>query len=336
MGGVQSFLIWLQAEDVVFDDMMVSTSIKFQESVQYPPNQIISSIPCSCCFLEELPWEIHLIILRYLDVKTILRLSCLNSFWRNSILYEPNGLWNQIFIDIYRDTNCNSIDLVHQRKEGLYHQWRDLVISREILMRNKKKRRSTTSSSTTSFYFGGLLRKQLSTMFFTGNYKSLLLGGKGSGKTTIISRFQEIQNTTKPSIEHDFLMKPETVDYKNINISTMHIEKDQRLRLLFVHLYPFIDGLILVVDSTNHTGIKEIAEHLHSLLREEYLNVTVLLVFANKKDVPGCMSPSEICHRLDLFSSTLKSWNCQPCCALTGEGLIDGIDWFLEELSALQ
>jgi ADP-ribosylation factor protein 1 len=51
-----------------------------------------------------------------------------------------------------------------------------------------------------------------------------------------------------------------------------------------------------------------------------------VLVFANKQDM-GVMGVPEITERLGLHQMRGKEWFIQGCCALTGDGLYDGLDW---------
>ena len=62
---------------------------------------------------------------------------------------------------------------------------------------------------------------------------------------------------------------------------------------------------------------KELAE----LLSEEKLNGIALLVYANKQDLFNASSASDLADGLRLLSIRDRSWQIQPCSALTGEGL---------------
>ena len=67
-------------------------------------------------------------------------------------------------------------------------------------------------------------------------------------------------------------------------------------------------------------------EELMRMLSEEELRDAVLLVFANKQDM-GVMSVPEITERLGLHTLRGREWYIQGTCALTGDGLYDGLDW---------
>ena len=51
----------------------------------------------------------------------------------------------------------------------------------------------------------------------------------------------------------------------------------------------------------------------------------LLLVFANKQDIPGSMTPQEVTERLRLGQLKERTWYVVPSCATTGEGLMEGL-----------
>ncbi|KAH0562742.1 hypothetical protein GP486_002605 [Trichoglossum hirsutum] len=51
-----------------------------------------------------------------------------------------------------------------------------------------------------------------------------------------------------------------------------------------------------------------------------------LLVFANKTDVGGCMTPEEIREGLQLDAIKTHKWTIIRCSAITGENLKEGLD----------
>ena len=75
------------------------------------------------------------------------------------------------------------------------------------------------------------------------------------------------------------------------------------------------------------------ADELQRMLAEEELTDAVLLVFANKQDLPHAMSVNEITEKLGLASLRSRQWYVQAACATTGEGLYEGLDWLSNTLS---
>jgi ADP-ribosylation factor protein 1 len=53
----------------------------------------------------------------------------------------------------------------------------------------------------------------------------------------------------------------------------------------------------------------------------------VLLVYANKQDLPGAMSRAEVTERLQLHGLRDREWYVQSTCAVSGDGLYEGLDW---------
>ncbi|XP_071389364.1 ADP-ribosylation factor 4 isoform X2 [Centroberyx affinis] len=92
-------------------------------------------------------------------------------------------------------------------------------------------------------------------------------------------------------------------------------------------------GLIFVVDSNDRERVTESAEELSKMLQEDELREAVLLVFANKQDLPNAMPVSELSDKLGLQSLRSRTWHVQATCATQGTGLYEGLDWLSNELS---
>lgn len=58
----------------------------------------------------------------------------------------------------------------------------------------------------------------------------------------------------------------------------------------------------------------------------------MILVFANKQDVKGALSPAEISDVFGLTAIKDHEWHIQPCCGLTGQGLFEGLDWIASKV----
>jgi len=122
----------------------------------------------------------------------------------------------------------------------------------------------------------------------------------------------------------------ETVIYKNISFTVWDIGGQDKIRRLWNHYYHDNDGIIFVIDSCDINRIEEAQKELHTLLYEDSLRDAHLLVYANKQDLPGAMSASEVTDKLGLRAlphPTNRKWYVQPCCATTCTGLYEGLDW---------
>ncbi|ERE76887.1 ADP-ribosylation factor 3-like protein [Cricetulus griseus] len=74
------------------------------------------------------------------------------------------------------------------------------------------------------------------------------------------------------------------------------------------------------------------ARELMRMLAEDELRDAVLLVFANKQDLPNAMNVAEIADKLGLHSLRYRNWYIQATCATSGDGLYEGLDWLSNQL----
>nr|GMD20866.1 ADP-ribosylation factor isoform X2 [Ipomoea batatas] len=64
----------------------------------------------------------------------------------------------------------------------------------------------------------------------------------------------------------------------------------------------------LKLDSNDRDRIVEARDELHRMLNEDELRDAVLLVFANKQDLPNAMNAAEITDKLGLHSLRQRHW----------------------------
>ncbi|KAG2470387.1 ARF4 factor, partial [Polypterus senegalus] len=158
----------------------------------------------------------------------------------------------------------------------------------------------------------------------------LCVGLDAAGKTTILYKLKlgEIV-TTIPTIGFNV----ETVEYKNICFTVWDVGGQDKIRPLWRHYFQNTQGLIFVVDSNDRERTQEAAEELQKMLQEDELRDAVLLVFANKQDLPNAMAISEMTDKLGLQTLRSRTWYVQATCATQGTGLYEGLDWLSNELS---
>ncbi|KAL1517461.1 hypothetical protein ABEB36_001224 [Hypothenemus hampei] len=158
----------------------------------------------------------------------------------------------------------------------------------------------------------------------------LMVGLDAAGKTTILYKLKlgEIV-TTIPTIGFNV----ETVEYKNISFTVWDVGGQTKIRKLWRHYFANTDGIIFVVDSNDRERIVEAEQELHNMLEEEELRNSILLVFANKQDLPNSMSTAELTDKLKLNTMRNRKWYIQATCATQGTGLYEGLDWLSNELA---
>ncbi|CAE7237114.1 ARF1 [Symbiodinium pilosum] len=155
-----------------------------------------------------------------------------------------------------------------------------------------------------------------------------MLGLDAAGKTTILYKLKLSQVvTTIPTVGFNV----ETVEYRNINFTVWDIGGQDKIRKLWRYYLQGTDGLIFVVDSSDRDRINDAQEELQSILAQPEMEKTVLLVLANKQDLPNAMSTSEVTQALELQKLRHK-WFIQATSAPTGDGLYEGLDWLSSTL----
>lgn len=124
----------------------------------------------------------------------------------------------------------------------------------------------------------------------------------------------------------------ETVEYKNISFTVWDVGGQDKIRPLWRHYFQNTQGIIFVVDSNDRDRVGEARDELQRMLNEDELRDALLLVFANKQDLPNAMNAAEITDKLGLQSLRQRNWYIQATCATTGEGLYEGLEWLSTNL----
>ncbi|KAI1715485.1 ADP-ribosylation factor family domain-containing protein [Ditylenchus destructor] len=124
----------------------------------------------------------------------------------------------------------------------------------------------------------------------------------------------------------------EKVDYKNISFTVWDIGGQDKIRPLWRYYFQNTQGLIFVVDANDRERVGEAREEFLRMLSEEELRDAVVLVFANKQDLPHAMSAAEVTEKLGLNTLRNRQWYIQATCATTADGLYEGLDWLANQI----
>ncbi|KAL2104640.1 hypothetical protein VUR80DRAFT_9988 [Thermomyces stellatus] len=176
---------------------------------------------------------------------------------------------------------------------------------------------------------GMSISKMLERIWGKKEMRILMVGLDAAGKTTILYKLKlgEIV-TTIPTIGFNV----ETVEYRNISFTVWDVGGQDKIRPLWRHYFQNTQGIIFVVDSNDRDRITEAREELQRMLNEDELRDAILLVFANKQDLPNAMSAAEITDKLGLHSLRQRAWFIQSTCATSGDGLYEGLEWLATTL----
>ncbi|KAL6581625.1 hypothetical protein OROMI_007548 [Orobanche minor] len=158
---------------------------------------------------------------------------------------------------------------------------------------------------------GQAFRKVFDTFFGNSEMRVVMLGLDAAGKTTILYKLHigEVLSTV-PTIGFNV----EKVQYKNVIFTVWDVGGQEKLRPLWRHYFNNTDGLF------------------QAIIRDPFMLNAVILVFANKQDMKGAMTPREVCDGMGLYDLKNRKWHIQGTCALKGDGLYEGLDWLASTL----
>jgi signal recognition particle receptor subunit beta len=89
-----------------------------------------------------------------------------------------------------------------------------------------------------------------------------------------------------------------------------------------------------VIDSNDAERFEEAAEELHYAMNsDEMPRNAVILLLANKQDLPQAKSLTEITQAMKL-PQLKNEWFIQSACAVNGEGLIEGFEWLANKINS--
>lgn len=156
----------------------------------------------------------------------------------------------------------------------------------------------------------------------------LVVGLDNSGKTTIINHIKppEAKST---DIVPTIGFTVEKFATKQLSFTAFDMSGQGRYRNLWEQYYKDINGIIYVVDSTDKLRNCVAKNELDQLLAHpDIMGRTVpILFFANKMDDRSAQTAVEISKELGLTDIRDKPWHICASCALTGDGLKEGIEW---------
>lgn len=176
-----------------------------------------------------------------------------------------------------------------------------------------------------------------------GTLHVVMLGLDSAGKTTALYRlkFDQYLNTV-PTIGFNCeKVKGMVGKAKGINFLVWDVGGQEKLRPLWKSYTRCTDGIVFVLDSVDVERMEEAKMELIRTVKSPDNAGVPILVLANKQDLPGAREPRELEKLLGLHelgggtpngsqSATGHSWHVQPACAITGDGLHEGMEMLYE------
>jgi len=187
---------------------------------------------------------------------------------------------------------------------------------------------------------GGYVGKESSlTEHFSniGMIHCAMIGLDMSGKTTVLYRmkFNQYMNTATT-----IGFNCEKVRLNNKNYMIWDVGGQDKLRPLWRSYTRATDGIIFVVDSSKAERFEEAKLELQKLYKscqttgvKSGSGAAPILILANKQDLPNAGDAAKMEAVLGLRDLGASFWHVQATCAVTGEGLEEGMARLTEMIS---
>lgn len=121
-----------------------------------------------------------------------------------------------------------------------------------------------------------------------------------------------------------------------INFLVWDVGGQEKLRPLWKSYTRCTDGIVFVLDSVDVERMEEAKMELIRTVKSPENSGVPILVLANKQDLPGAREPRELEKLLGLIELGHGGapgghlWHVQPACAITGDGLHEGLEVLYE------
>ena len=89
--------------------------------------------------------------------------------------------------------------------------------------------------------------------------------------------------------------------------------------------FSFSQGLLFIVDSADSDRLAEAREELFGIIKSPEMNRCPVVVVANKQDLPGALTTSQIADQLDLVKIRDREWFIQGACASACDGIYEAM-----------
>ncbi|XP_048230537.1 ADP-ribosylation factor-like protein 2 isoform X3 [Ricinus communis] len=148
---------------------------------------------------------------------------------------------------------------------------------------------------------------------------------------TLVSSVLHLDSTSKLS----HIKKFGYLLFGRYTLNIWDVGGQRTIRSYWRNYFEQTDGLVWVVDSSDLRRLDDCKMELDNLLKEERLSGASLLIFANKQDIKGALTPEEIAKVLNLENmDKTRHWKIMGCSAYTGEGLLEGFDWLVQDIAS--
>ncbi|XP_014855612.1 PREDICTED: ADP-ribosylation factor-like protein 14 [Poecilia mexicana] len=151
----------------------------------------------------------------------------------------------------------------------------------------------------------------------------LLLGLDNAGKSTLLYKLKHNASvSTVPTIGFNVEMLDARKNRKNIAVTVWDVGGQDKMREHWQDYYQNAAAVVFVVDTSDFGRMDEARSEMERALRSDHLRGCPVVLLANKQDVSGALTVTEMKDRFNMRRMCAgRDWLVQPCSASTGFGV---------------
>ncbi|XP_029654349.1 ADP-ribosylation factor-like protein 1 [Octopus sinensis] len=121
----------------------------------------------------------------------------------------------------------------------------------------------------------------------------------------------------------------ETLQYNNVKLQVWDLGGQTSIRPYWRCYYDKTTAIVFVVDSSDKERIPIAKNELKLMLEEEELKDAVLVVLANKQDLPHSTGVTDLANGLALSAIRNRTYQIFRTSAITGDGINAAFEWLV-------